>query len=133
MAQVALRGLLLFAVVFGAIVLLGGVVVALAVAVYLALIDVLPPAPALVAASVVPLAASVAGLLVASKCMQAPARRARPTNETLLAELGNLAGGQFSNLLGTHPRKTAMASLLAGFAVGASPELRRALLNLIKS
>jgi hypothetical protein len=128
------RGALLFAVVFAAVVMLGGVVIAVAVAVHMALVDVLPPAAALLAASVIPLAVGLAGLIVIPKLMQwREPRRTLTANENLMAELGNLAGARFSHVLGTHPRKTAMASLLAGFAVGASPELRRALMNLMKT
>ena len=128
------RGVLLLAAIFGAVMLLGGVVVALAIAAYMALTDVLSPAVALVVASVVPLVAGMAALIVVPNLMASRApRRPLAATEDLLAEVGNLAGARFSNVLGTHPRKTAMASLLAGFAVGASPELRRALLNLMKS
>jgi len=129
-----LRGALLFAFVFAAVVMLGGVVIAVAVAVHMALADVLPPAAALLAASVIPLVAGVAGLMGVPKLMQRrEPRRALTANEDVMAELGNLAGARFSHVLGAHPRKTAMASLLAGFAVGASPELRRALMNLMKT
>lgn len=133
MAQMAFRGVLLFMAVLGAMLLLGGVVVALSVAIYLALAQSIAPAAALVAACGLPLIVGASVLLLIPKRLQPCPRHAPQNGEDILAGLGNLAGLRVSNLVSAHPRKTAIASLLAGFAVGASPELRKALLNLLKA
>jgi hypothetical protein len=130
--QMVFRGLLLFTAVLGASLLLGGVVVGLAVALYMALLPVLPPPAALLAACSVPLAAGITVLVSVPRAMRSCAPSpAQGASEDILAELGNLAGVRVATLLGAHPRKTAMASLLAGFAVGASPELRRTLRSVL--
>lgn len=63
-----------------------------------------------------------------------PARAAAPPpggDERLLTEIASLLGGELADLIRAKPYASAAASLAAGFAVGAVPELRGALSHLI--
>jgi len=51
---------------------------------------------------------------------------------TLAAELGSLLGKEATSFAASHARGTALSALLAGFAVGANPALRRSLRLLLK-
>ena len=51
---------------------------------------------------------------------------------SIAADLGALAAQQIVNTTRAHPYGTMGAALVAGLAVGALPELRKALLNLLK-
>ncbi len=63
----------------------------------------------------------------------APGENGRPKTDPgrIAAEIGDLVGGEFAALAAKHPQTTVIASLLSGFAVGASPGLRRALRDLL--
>jgi MFS family permease len=92
-----------------------------------------PPEAALLTAAcvfVVTIIAALVGWL--------SARRARPrrigrdaAERKLAAGLGMLLGEEVVTLARSHARGTLVASLVAGFAVGASPRLRRALRALL--
>jgi hypothetical protein len=133
MIQMAYRAVLLLAIGVTAALLLAGAVIAWAVGLYLALADTVGPALALLLASGVPLLVGISALIAVPLLMQPPSsRRPYADSEEFLGELGNLAGSKLHSLIGAKPRQAAMASLLAGFAAGASPDLRRALLKLLK-
>jgi hypothetical protein len=133
MARMAYRGVLLLAISLAAGLLLAGVVLAWAVGLYLALSEAVGPALALLLASGIPLLAGISAVVAMPFFVRRQSlRRAYPEGEDALGELGAVAGSQLHALIGAHPRKAAMASLLAGFAVGASPDLRQALLKLLK-
>ena len=51
--------------------------------------------------------------------------------EQQAAELAGMIGADIASLARTHTRSTLAVSLAAGFAVGASPRLRRALLDIV--
>jgi len=48
-------------------------------------------------------------------------------------EIGALIGKQFSTLSENHPTATLAGSIAAGFALGASPRLRRTLRDLLSA
>lgn len=133
MSQVMFRAMLLFAAVLAGSLLLTGVVALLCVAIYLALVDVVPPAAALAITSILPLTIGAAAIVCVSVIMRGrrPSSRKGADSEEILVELGNLAGTQLFGLVEAHPRKAAIISLAAGFVVGVSPDLRRALRQLL--
>lgn len=111
----------------------------LAYAAYLALLGVFsPPLAALATGAGAILAAFliVALTRVLTRPGRASARRRERADDTLSAErLAGEIGGKFGEQLGaltrTHKGTVLAASLLAGVAVGASPRLRGALMNLV--
>jgi hypothetical protein len=112
----------------------------LAGALFLALRDVMSgPLAALVTGLagvlVAALIALVGGLTMRrSKPARAEGQSRAPVEAQRLAgELGGIIGEEMASLARTHARGTAIASLLAGFAVGASPRLRRLLRDLLGS
>jgi hypothetical protein len=62
----------------------------------------------------------------------APVATANGLTGGIAADLGALAAQQIVNTTRTHPYGTVGAALAAGLAVGALPELRKALLGLLK-
>lgn len=104
----------------------------LAFALYQALLERVSPA---MAALVTGLAAFffAALIILAGNALAAAAkRRRRREADQLAAELGDLLSDEFRTLAATHPQATALAALLAGFAVGAVPELRHVLRELLR-
>lgn len=62
-------------------------------------------------------------------------RDGRPASDDehrLAAEAASVVGEEIASIMRLHARGTVLASLLAGFAVGASPRLRRVLRELLK-
>jgi membrane protein implicated in regulation of membrane protease activity len=59
-------------------------------------------------------------------------RRPGPLEDQLAAELGSIIGREFTGFAKKHAFGAALASLGAGFAVGASPKLRGFLMGLLK-
>lgn len=57
--------------------------------------------------------------------------RSRADASRLAAFLGDTLGGEFADVAAAHPGTTIIGSLVSGFAVGASPAMRRALRDLI--
>jgi len=103
-------------------------------ALYLALLAHLtPPIAALVTAA----AAVLAALLIAL-IGRLIARRAKPRTPklgdsgSLAIELGKILGGEFSNRAAAHPYSTMLTALLSGFMLGASPDLRHILRDLVR-
>jgi hypothetical protein len=105
---------------------------------YQALLEVAPPPLAALGTGLVALAAAV--LLVAVG--RAAVRGARPpapqgeqnagSIEHAAAEMGGLAGAQMASLARANPLSAMAVSLLAGFAVGLSPRLRKTLLDIAR-
>ncbi len=109
----------------------------LAYAAYLALLGVLsPPLAALATGAGAIFAAFLIVALARVLTRPRRARRRERADDTLSAErLAGEIGGKLSEQIGaltrTHKGPVLAASLLAGVAVGASPRLRGALLNLV--
>jgi hypothetical protein len=77
----------------------------------------------------------VARLLMRSRRRTLPASTAQDANgvaNSIAADLGALAAQQIVNTTRAHPYGTMGAALAAGLAVGVLPELRKALLGLLK-
>lgn len=108
----------------------------LSVALYLALLEPLgAPSAALVTGGV--LLAVAALVVLAVKIMISPPRRLRgaraePDGPAVAARLGELLGEDAGNWTKRHPGTAMLAALAAGFVVGSSPKLRAALLRLLR-
>lgn len=112
----------------------------LCAAAYLALLDVFSPATA---ALLTGLGAIVLALLIlaAGRAALRPGARRRRAAESAEAGPGDAAtgAGELAGALGerlatiarANPKATLFASLVAGFAVGVSPRLRKALIDLL--
>jgi hypothetical protein len=105
--------------------------------VYLALLNVLIPPAAAAITGVVILAAAL--LLMASlRAVFRPRRRRRDTAIPSLeecenaAEVGTELGRKIRGIAGAHASGGLLASLVAGFAIGASPKLRAFLQAILK-
>jgi hypothetical protein len=122
-----------------AIILVASAAMFLCAALYLLLVSLSAPPP--LAALLTGLAALIlAGLIILAARM---ASGLRPTDRTgrlghdgnvedLAAKLGGLAAQQLNTEAQAHPYRTFAAALLAGLAVGASPELRNRLHKTLK-
>jgi hypothetical protein len=101
-------------------------------AVYLAMLEHLsPPMAALTTGlAAIVLAALIVflGRAIAGRAQKKQRRDA----STLAAELGDLLGEEFLARAAAHPHATLITSLLSGFAVGALPELRDVLRDLLR-
>jgi hypothetical protein len=103
----------------------------LGLACYLALLEHLtPPMAALATAGAALLLAAVIVLIGRAIGVLVKPRARRGRGGGLASELGTLLGAEFSTRLAEHPYQTLIASLLSGFALGASPDLRRLLRDL---
>lgn len=101
-------------------------------ALYLALLEHLSPPMAALATG---LAAIILAALIALLGRAIAARtqkKQRRDASTLAAELGDLLGEEFLARAAAHPHATLLTSLLSGFAVGAFPELRGVLRDLLR-
>ena len=109
-------------------------------ALYLALVEVIPPAGAAIATGVVAL---LLALVLALQARSAIAPRPKPRDgadaeagsadtAVLASQLGRLLGESTSQSLRTNAPRAALIALAAGFAVGVSPRLRRSLLKLLR-
>ena len=116
-------------------------IVALGAFSYVALLSVMP-AP--IAALVTILAGLIAAVVIVvggqwllrrnyetSKAGTARGHRKQTEAESILEELGAFASKEATDLIRKHPQAGALAALAAGFAVGATPELRDILRRLI--
>jgi hypothetical protein len=100
-------------------------------AVYLALLEHLsPPSAALVTAGVALLLAGLIILLGRAIGALVRRRARRSGSGGWAGALGSLLGEEFAARAAAHPHSTVVASLLSGFAVGASPDLRHLLRDL---
>ncbi len=101
-------------------------------AAYLALLErVSPPMAALIAAGAAFIIAGVlilAGRLIASSLR----RRQRRDADKLAAAFGALLGDEIVSLATENPNATLFTSLFTGFAVGAFPEFRHVLRELLR-
>ena len=112
----------------------------LGAAVYFALCRVIAPPMAslatglciLLTAIVVILLGRLFGKMLGKAERRRHATRAPAGARELAADLGILAGEEMAALARSHVRGTLVASLVAGFAVGASPGLRRLLRELVE-
>jgi hypothetical protein len=110
-------------------------------AAYLALLDLVSPPLAALATGLGALVLAVLIVQIArlwSRGKGASGRRRRARSERgegsaeeTAAEIGGILGAQLAALTRSHTRSTLAVSLLAGFAVGASPRLRKVLLDLV--
>lgn len=105
---------------------------------YLSLGELMPAREAAFATAVAALLLAATILLLgrAAAALAARRRRARSVGQgsiarRLAALLGDALGGEFSALAAAHPETTVAGSFLSGFAIGASPEMRRALRDLV--
>lgn len=78
-------------------------------------------------------AALLVALLLILCCRLIIARIAHPKRRrgSWAVELGSLIGEEFAARAAAHPGSTILASLVSGFALGASPELRQMLRDLL--
>lgn len=126
---------------FAALLVVAAALVFLLGAAYLALLDVVsPPLAALVTglgALLLAVLIVIAGRALARGKRTPARRRASETDadsvgmEKQAAELAGMLGADIASLARTHTRSTLAVSLVAGFAVGASPRLRKALLDIV--
>jgi hypothetical protein len=111
-------------------------------ALYMALLGVTTPPLAALATGGAALLTAILVLLVA-RFGGAPTRRVRQVNpprrpdapggdEGLATAFGSLLGEQLVGLARQHAKSTVLGSLVAGLALGASPELRGLLRDLLK-
>ncbi len=109
-------------------------------ALYLGLLTLTSPAIAALAtgAAALILAAVIVllGRLISSGSRAGPKsggqdKGAGSDTNKLAADLGDLLGRELISLVRANPRSTAIASLLSGFAIGAFPELRQAIRDLL--
>jgi hypothetical protein len=122
-----------------AIILVATAAIFLCAALYLFLVSLWMAPP--LAAFLAGLAALIlAGLIMLAARMAPGLRRATPTSspgrdgnvDDLAARLGGLAAQQLNTGAQTHPYRTFAVALLAGLAVGVSPELRNMLRKTLK-
>lgn len=134
------RALISMAAAVAAIILVASAAIFLCAALYLFLVS-LSAAPRLAAALTGLAALALAGLIILAAWM---ALGQRPTDrmhggghdsnvDDLAAKLGGLAAQQLNTEAQTHPYRTFVMALLAGLAVGASPELRSTLRKTLKN
>lgn len=101
-------------------------------AIDLALARVASPALAALGAAGGALVIAAAVALAARFLARRRAGAAALQADRIAAELGALLGKEATSFAAAHPKGTVLASLLAGFAVGADPALRRALRDLLR-
>jgi hypothetical protein len=119
------------ALLLAAIIALAGIGF-LCFALYLALLQyLLPPMAALATAGAMFVLAVLIFLVGRAMSAMAKSRRRSRDESLSTAALGELLGHEFSTHAAAHPHTTLFASLLAGFAVGASPDLRHFLRDLV--
>src|SRR5271163_43719 len=135
------RALISMAAAVVAIILVASASIFLCAALYLFLVS-LSAAPPLAALLTGLAALILAGLIilaarVASSGLRRTARRSGPGHDSnvddLAAKLGGLAAQQLNTEAQAHPYRTFAAALLAGLAVGASPELRNMVRKTLKN
>jgi hypothetical protein len=141
MDRLLARVVLSAAAVIAALILIATATVFLCVALYLFLIS-LSAAPALAAlvtgltvlllAALILLAARVATRRRSSGETRAAGRDPAGNINDLAAQLGGLAAHDLASQAQAHPYRAFAVSLLAGLAVGGSPELRKLLAKLLK-
>lgn len=107
-------------------------------AAYLQFADMMAPPLAAVAAAFVALLFSVAVMLVGRRMAFGPGRRRRRTDGSSspiggdpAMEFGRRLGEEAYRFVNANRRSTLIASLIAGFAIGASPKLRAYLRSLL--
>jgi hypothetical protein len=129
MRQILVRGSFLFTAVFAGSMLVLGCITLLCAAFFMAVRDMTSAPVALGLTALFPMAAAFGlwGLLRDAAEPSEPAA----TREDALTNLCSLTGAKLGAMVEGHPRKAALLSLAAGFAVGASPELRKNLQRLL--
>jgi hypothetical protein len=101
-------------------------------AAYLALLDrVSPPMAALIASGAAFVLAAIV-ILAARAIIAVTRRRQRHDADRLAEAFGELLGDDLVALATENPHATLFTSLLTGFAVGAVPELRHVLRDLLR-
>jgi hypothetical protein len=127
---------------FAALLVVAAALVFLLGAAYLALLEVASPPLAALATGLGALVFAVS-IVIAGRALsrgrRAPARRRASGSEDedlggyekQASELAGMLGVDIASLARTHTRSTLAVSLVAGFAVGASPRLRKALLDIV--
>ncbi len=134
------RALTSLAAAVAAIILVASAAVFLCAALYLLLVS-LSAAPPLAALLTGLAALILAGLIILAARMATGLRRTDRTSglshdgnvEDLAAKLGGLAAEQLNTEAQAHPYRTFAVALLAGLAVGASPEIRNMLRKTLKN
>jgi len=124
-----------FAIAAGALAVATGFAIA---AIYLALSASFTAPVAAVLTAACGLAVAVIAAIIGRALLRLPRAGGRGAprgsdERRLVADLGALMGEEIATLARTHARGTLIASLVAGFAVGASPRLRRLLRTLLKN
>jgi Putative Actinobacterial Holin-X, holin superfamily III len=107
----------------------------LSVALYFALVERTSPAIAALVTGGAALAVAVVIALAARHLARRAVPRTAPDGGdtgALATELGELLGARTSNWTRSHPLAASGIALLAGFAVGMSPGLRRTLRDLLR-
>src|SRR5579863_2183569 len=134
------RALTAMAAAVAAIILVASAAIFLCAALYLFLVS-LSAAPPLAALLTGLAALILAGLIILAARMATGQRRTARTGgpgqdgnvDDLATQLGGLAAAQLNTQAQAHPYRTFAVALLAGLAVGASPELRNRLRNTLKN
>ncbi|HEY6335347.1 MAG TPA: hypothetical protein VI113_05620 [Alphaproteobacteria bacterium] len=107
-------------------------------AIYLALLGVAAPPIAALATGLIAFAIALfillAAYLFSGRRRVGSTRRGgnKAHRAPFAMELGNLAGDEIGDLVRKHPTAGVLVSLLAGFAVGLSPSLRKTLRSLLE-
>lgn len=129
---------LVLALASAAIAMIG--MVFLAGALYLALIETTTPALAALLTGLAVLAAAVIVIAIAWLVLRPSGKGQRPARSGASGEpldpsllLGEALGSELVNCTRTHPYGSMLAALAAGFAFGASPGLRKTLLDLLQN
>ncbi len=115
-------------------VILAALLVFLGVVGYLAVREATSPAFAAVTiaiATLVVLAGLGIAVYAALKPLRTMAKRATDPREMLLSDITKLISAQLGPTIRTHPYQSALVSLAAGFSVGAVPELRDVLTQML--
>ena len=100
---------------------------------YFAFAIILPPVFAALAAAGTAVLFCVLAVIVGKLILGSLRKRARRHMQSrLAAAVGELFGGEIGELADRHPARTLGLALAAGFAVGFSPSLRRALFAFLR-
>ncbi|MGH6890037.1 MAG: hypothetical protein ACREHF_12725 [Rhizomicrobium sp.] len=132
-AGILIRGVAVVAVVLACAIGLGAAFGLLAAADYFAFAIILPPVLAALAAAGAALLFCLAAVVVGKLVLSALKRRTRRVLQPRLAAfVGEVFGKELADVAERHPGRSIGLALAAGFALGFSPGLRRALFALLR-
>lgn len=127
------RGVVIVAVLLACAVGLTAAFGLLVAADYFAFEIILPPVFAALAAAGTALLFCILAIIVGKLVLDSLRKRARRRMQSrVAAAIGELFGGDIGNLADRHPTRALGLALAAGFAVGFSPTVRRALFAFLR-